>query len=136
MRFAMRPLQVAIFVAIMALWGRNFVAAKIGLQQLPALLMMALRRALVAVRPLPFVGRPRSAPTCSRTARAPRWRRRIGAPGPRSRTRRCSWSVSGVAFLDQPVTLALVAGAALTILGIGIIIVRRPKLVAPEAERV
>ncbi len=43
---------------------------------------------------------------------------------------------SGVAFLDEPVTLALVGGAALTILGIGIILVRRPKLVAPEAERV
>jgi O-acetylserine/cysteine efflux transporter len=43
---------------------------------------------------------------------------------------------SGVAFLDEPVTLALLGGAALTILGIGIILVRRPKLVAPEAERV
>ena len=43
---------------------------------------------------------------------------------------------SGAAFLDEPVTLVLVAGAALTILGIGIILVRRPKLVAPEAERV
>jgi O-acetylserine/cysteine efflux transporter len=43
---------------------------------------------------------------------------------------------SGVAFLDEPVTLALVGGAALTILGVGIIILRRPKLVAPEAERV
>ncbi len=44
--------------------------------------------------------------------------------------------VSGVAILDEPVTVALVAGAALTILGVGIIIIRRPKLVAPEAERV
>ena len=43
---------------------------------------------------------------------------------------------SGIAFLDEPMTLSLVAGAALTILGIGIIIIRRPKLVAPEAERV
>lgn len=43
---------------------------------------------------------------------------------------------SGVAFLDKPVTLAPVGGAALTILGVGIIIIRRPKLVAPEAERV
>ncbi len=43
---------------------------------------------------------------------------------------------SGVAYLDEPVTLALIAGAALTIFGVGIIIVRRPKLVAPEAERV
>jgi O-acetylserine/cysteine efflux transporter len=43
---------------------------------------------------------------------------------------------SGIAFLDEPMTLSLVAGAALTILGVGIIIIRRPKLVAPEAERV
>jgi O-acetylserine/cysteine efflux transporter len=43
---------------------------------------------------------------------------------------------SGVIFLDEPVTLALIGGAALTILGVGIIILRRPKLVAPEAERV
>jgi O-acetylserine/cysteine efflux transporter len=43
---------------------------------------------------------------------------------------------SGVAFLDEPVTLALIAGATLTIIGVGIIIVRRPKLMAPEAERV
>ena len=223
MRLAMRPLHVALFVAVMAIWGLNFVVAKIGLLQLPPLLMIALRWGLVAVMMLPFVKPPRGhwrevmlvsitlgfvhfalmftglrdidastaaiaiqlqvpfaallsavifkdaigwrralglaiafvgvaliaaeprldghylaltmvisaaciwsvaniqiklmgdvdgltliawighlrdtadrarAPTCSRTARRPRWRRRIGAPGPRSPTRRCSWSVS------------------------------------------
>ncbi len=59
MRLAMRPLHVAIFVAIMAIWGLNFVIAKIGLQQLPPLLMMALRWVLVAVLLLPFVKPPR-----------------------------------------------------------------------------
>lgn len=44
--------------------------------------------------------------------------------------------ISGIVFLDEPLTLALVAGGALTVLGVGIIILRRPRLVAPEAERV
>jgi len=295
MRLAMRPLHVAIFVAIMAIWGLNFVVAKIGLQQLPPLLMMALRWALVAVLLLPFVGRPRGywrqvmlvsvtlgflhfaliftglqhidASTAAIAIQlqvpfaallsavvfkdAIGWRRALGltiafagvaliAGEPRLDghylalamviAAACIWSVaniqiklmgdidgltliawigvfatpqmalgsylledgqaaalaaadwrawasvayqavfvvglgygawywllkryavnqvmpfsllmpvfgvaSGVAFLNEPVTLALVAGAALTILGIGIILVRRPKLVAPEAERV
>ncbi len=59
MRLAIRPLHVALFVAIMAIWGLNFVVGKIGLQQLPPLLMMALRWSLVAVMLVPFVGRPR-----------------------------------------------------------------------------
>ncbi len=59
MHFAIRPLHVAIFVAIMAIWGLNFVVAKIGLQQLPPLLMMALRWALVAAMLAPFVARPK-----------------------------------------------------------------------------
>ncbi len=295
MRLAMRPLHVAIFVAIMAIWGLNFVVAKIGLQQLPPLLMMALRWALVAVLLLPFVGRPRGrwrqvmlvsvtlgsvhfalmftglqhidAATAAIAIQlqvpfaallsavifkdAIGWRRALGlatafagvaliAGEPRLEghylalamviAAACIWSVaniqiklmgdvdgptliawigvfatpqlaldsyliedgqaaalaaadwrawasvayqavfvvgigydawywllkryavnqvmpfmllmpvfgvaSGVTFLDEPVTLALVGGAALTILGVGIIILRRPKLVAPEAERV
>ncbi|MFQ5774228.1 MAG: DMT family transporter [Kiloniellaceae bacterium] len=44
--------------------------------------------------------------------------------------------LSGAAFLGEPLTLALIGGGALTVLGVGIIIVRRPRLVAPEAERV
>ena len=59
MRLAMRPLHVALFVAVMAIWGLNFVVAKIGLLQLPPLLMIALRWGLVAVMMLPFVKPPR-----------------------------------------------------------------------------
>ncbi len=43
---------------------------------------------------------------------------------------------SGVLFLDEALTLALIGGGGLTVLGVAIIILRRPKLVAPEAERV
>ena len=42
---------------------------------------------------------------------------------------------SGIVFLGEPVTLALVGGAAITILGVGIIILRRPKPMAPKAGR-
>jgi O-acetylserine/cysteine efflux transporter len=59
MPLAMRPPHVALFVAIMAIWGLNFVVGKIGLQQLPPLLMMTLRWALVAIMLVPFVGRPK-----------------------------------------------------------------------------
>jgi O-acetylserine/cysteine efflux transporter len=59
MRLAITPLHGALFVAIMAIWGLNFVVAKISMEQLPPLLMTALRWALVAVMLVPFVGRPR-----------------------------------------------------------------------------
>jgi O-acetylserine/cysteine efflux transporter len=59
MRLAMRPLHVVLFVGIMAIWGVNFVVAKIGIEQLPPLLMIALRWGLVAVMLLPFVKPPR-----------------------------------------------------------------------------
>ena len=35
MTFAVRPLHIAAFVGIMAIWGANFAAAKVGLAQLP-----------------------------------------------------------------------------------------------------
>ena len=59
MRLAITPLHGALFVAIMAIWGLNFVVAKISMEQLPPLLMTALRWALVAIMLVPFVGRPR-----------------------------------------------------------------------------
>ncbi len=43
---------------------------------------------------------------------------------------------SGIAVLGETVSPAFVVGGCLTILGVGIIILRRPKLVAPEAKRV
>jgi O-acetylserine/cysteine efflux transporter len=294
-RLTVRPLHVAIFVAIMAIWGLNFVVAKIGLQQLPPLLLITLRWLLVAVMLAPFVARPTgrwrqvmlvsftlgflhfalmftalrqldaSTAAIAIQLQVPfaallsavvfkdplGWRRALGmaisfagvaliAGEPRldghylalamAIAAACIWSVaniqiklmgdidgltliawigvfaapqmalgsylledgqgaalaaadwrawasvayqavfvvgigygawywllkryavnqvmpfallmpgfgvaSGVVFLDEPVTLALIGGAALTILGVGIIILRRPKLVAPEAERV
>ena len=47
------------FTAVMAVWGLNFAVAKIGLQQLPAILMMALRFFLVALLMVPFVKPPK-----------------------------------------------------------------------------
>jgi O-acetylserine/cysteine efflux transporter len=44
--------------------------------------------------------------------------------------------LTGVLVLGESLTLGLVIGGALTIVGVGIIILRRPKLVAPEAERI
>jgi len=46
-------------VGIMAIWGLNFAVAKIGLAQLPPILMMALRFGVVAVALGPFVKLPR-----------------------------------------------------------------------------
>lgn len=43
---------------------------------------------------------------------------------------------SGIAVLGETVSLSFLAGGTLTIFGVGIIILRRPKLVAPEAKRV
>lgn len=44
--------------------------------------------------------------------------------------------LSGVLVLDEPLTATLVGGGLLTLAGVGIITIRRPRLVAPEAERV
>lgn len=44
--------------------------------------------------------------------------------------------ISGVVFLGESLTWALIFGGVLTIFGVGIITLRRPKLTAPQAERV
>lgn len=54
----MRPDDIALAVFVMALWGTNFAAIKIGLVQFPPLLMMAMRFVLVASLLLPFVRPP------------------------------------------------------------------------------
>jgi len=54
----MSPLHALGAIAVMIIWGVNFVAAKIGLQHLPPLLLVGLRFALVALLLLPFVPRP------------------------------------------------------------------------------
>lgn len=43
--------------------------------------------------------------------------------------------LSGVVFLGESLTVNLIAGGIMTIAGVGIIILRRPKITAPAAER-
>lgn len=54
-----RSLHLLLFVSIMVVWGMNFAVAKIGLEQLPPILMMALRWGLVGALMAPFVKPPR-----------------------------------------------------------------------------
>jgi O-acetylserine/cysteine efflux transporter len=59
MTLSVRPLHLLLFVFVMVIWGLNFVAAKMGLAQLPPLLLMTLRFGLFAVLAVPFVKWPR-----------------------------------------------------------------------------
>jgi len=43
--------------------------------------------------------------------------------------------LSGIVFLGEELTVNLISGGIMTIAGVGIIILRRPKITAPEAER-
>jgi len=43
--------------------------------------------------------------------------------------------LSGVIFLGESLTVNLIAGGIMTIAGVGVIILRRPRTTAPEAER-
>lgn len=53
------PGDVLAALTVVVLWALNFIIGKVGLAQLPPLLMMALRFALVALLLLPFLGRAR-----------------------------------------------------------------------------
>ena len=55
----MKLIDVLLAVAVMVIWGFNFVAAKWGLAQSPPILLMALRFGVVAALLLPFVRAPR-----------------------------------------------------------------------------
>ena len=55
----MKPRDIALAVAVMAIWGVNFVAIETGLDHFPPLLFNALRFTLAAFPALFFVGRPR-----------------------------------------------------------------------------
>jgi O-acetylserine/cysteine efflux transporter len=57
----MRPRDIALAVAVAAVWGVNFVMIHVGLEQLPPLLFSTLRFGLAAFPAVLFVGRP-SAP--------------------------------------------------------------------------
>ena len=54
-----RPLDLPVFVLIMAVWGGNFAVVKWGLEQFSPFLFMALRFLIVALVLLPFVPRPK-----------------------------------------------------------------------------
>lgn len=56
----MKPADLALALAVMLMWGLNFVMAKIGLQHWPPIFFVMLRFALVAVCLLPFVTLPRA----------------------------------------------------------------------------
>jgi len=55
-----KPTDLAIALAVMLMWGLNFVMAKIGLHHWPPIFFVMLRFALVAVFLLPFVRLPRA----------------------------------------------------------------------------
>lgn len=55
----MKPIDLLLAVGVMIIWGYNFVIAKYGLAEMPPLLFVALRFALVAVLLVPFVRMPR-----------------------------------------------------------------------------
>ena len=55
----MTPGDLALTVVVMVLWGLNFVVAKVGLQELPPMLMVGMRFILVAALLIGFVPIPR-----------------------------------------------------------------------------
>src|SRR4051812_25575107 len=55
---SMKPADLLLAVAVMLVWGINFVAAKMGLAELPPILLMSIRFATVAVILLPFARLP------------------------------------------------------------------------------
>ena len=57
----MKPRHAALAVLVAAVWGVNFVAIKIGLQNFPPLLFSGLRFLVAAVPALFFVGKPKVA---------------------------------------------------------------------------
>ncbi len=59
MNLAVRPLHILVLVGVMIIWGLNFAVAKVGLAQLPPILLMTLRFGLSALLMAPFVKLPR-----------------------------------------------------------------------------
>jgi O-acetylserine/cysteine efflux transporter len=54
----MQPLHLLLALSVIAIWGFNFVVIKVGLQEIPPLLLCALRFALAAVPAVFFIKRP------------------------------------------------------------------------------
>ena len=63
-----KPVDLAIALAVMLMWGLNFVFAKIGLQHWPPVFFVALRFACVAALLLPFVRLPQRQAAADRRA--------------------------------------------------------------------
>ncbi len=55
----MKPFDLFLAVVVMLIWGANFVVAKFGLAEVPAILLMAMRFGAVALFLVPFVRIPR-----------------------------------------------------------------------------
>lgn len=55
----MKPLDLLLALFVMAIWGVNFVVAKLGLAEIPAILLMAMRFGAVALFLVPFARVPR-----------------------------------------------------------------------------
>ncbi len=56
---SMKPFDLFLAVVVMLIWGANFVVAKFGLAEMPAILLMAMRFGAVALFLVPFVKIPR-----------------------------------------------------------------------------
>lgn len=55
----MRPLHILLAVGIMVIWGANFVVAKVGLSEMPPLMLIGIRFALVGLVLVPLTPFPR-----------------------------------------------------------------------------
>jgi O-acetylserine/cysteine efflux transporter len=42
--------------------------------------------------------------------------------------------LSGVIFFDDPITLSILIGGLCTVLGVAIVVIRRPRVVAPSTK--
>ncbi len=58
MPLAVSPLHLLAFLLIMIVWGGNFAVSKIALEQIPPIMLVAMRFAIVAVVLAPFVKLP------------------------------------------------------------------------------
>lgn len=55
----MKPLDLAVAIFVITIWGLNFVVVKLGLEEMPPFLFMMLRFAVVAAILVPFVRWPK-----------------------------------------------------------------------------
>ncbi len=125
MTFAVRPLYIAAFVGIMAIWGANFAAAKVGLAQLPPPLLMALGFGVVGLRLGPFVTRPTG-----------RWRK-VFLISVTLGLLHFSLMFTGLSGIDvATAAIAIQLQVPFAALLAAIIVLRRPRVAAPEAERI